>query len=165
MSSVSVLGCPNLSKFYTLKALCVLVMPNKLAMPTSKAEELKTRIRHFRPTMGSLWSSMSEALSPAPAVYLRGRATGVRPVGVRVCLTATSAAQPRMREVCAVSAQAGRRSACDDACHTACNALPDGPGMRRTKAVCRRDCMPSCDQPARVAVAAFERTVGGPHGE
>jgi hypothetical protein len=121
--------------------------------------------------MGAVLAKAAESLRAAPPIYLDGRATKVSPSGVRVCISAASSALApdgkggRSREVCAVSTRMGRRDACGDACYTACSNLPNGPGMRRARAICRRDCTPACDQPPRVAVASFQRIVGGPNGE
>lgn len=86
-------------------------------------------------TMGAVQS----LLTPAPPLHLAGRATKAPPTGVRVCLTLSpAAASSKPREICAVSPRASRRAACGDACAAACAALPDMPGARRARAVCRR---------------------------
>lgn len=118
--------------------------------------------------MGAVLGSLSESFAPKAPIYLSGRATKVSPSGIRVCVSASHGTKPkgRTREICAVSPRSGRRAACGDACRTACDALPDRiPGIRRARAICRRDCAPACDQPERVAVATFERVVGGINGE
>jgi hypothetical protein len=121
--------------------------------------------------MGAVLAKATKAMTPAPAIYLSGRATKISPSGVRVCVSGLSSLTPqdgkrsRPREICAVSTRSNRRGACDDACHTACNNLPHGRGMRRVKFICKRDCAPACDQPARVTVTSFERIIGGPNGE
>jgi hypothetical protein len=97
--------------------------------------------------MGAL---LSQPVPPQP-LLLRGRATKMSRSGVRVCLSlAPAASVARAGEVCAVSTRAHRRAACGDACRTACAALPDLPGARRARAVCRRVC---CDVVAGLGCA------------
>lgn len=134
--------------------------------------------------MGSMMSSLSNFFSPASQIQLRGRATPISPSGVRVCVEAVplndrvQSSRPPFSEICAISTRRHRRRACEDACHTACNALSRGRNTprysmsmwqritrSRVKAICHRDCVPACDQPGRVAVSSFERTIGGPNGE
>lgn len=123
--------------------------------------------------MGAAISQISDALQiNQPEVRLIGRAMPIKPAGVKVCVSAQPTAEEttgrrrrKPREVCAVSERTRRGASCQEACYAACVAIPDGPGMGRARGICRRDCATVCRQPGKVAVATFERIVGGRNGE
>lgn len=83
----------------------------------------------------------------------------------RVCVAVVAGGRRRVeKRACAVGDRRTKRAACVDACACACEEVLKVPlaggvgkwwrGMQRAEE-CRRDCVPACDQPGRVARSQF----------
>lgn len=133
--------------------------------PSKQSTRLDRRRRLDRAAMGGAPSK------PMPRSEMQGSVTACASKSGgecrRVCVgVATSASLGR--RVCAVGDRKSKRAACVDACACACSEVfhvPVAKGLgkwwraNQLASNCRRDCVPACDQPGRVARSQFSAPI------
>lgn len=138
--------------------------------PRQMCDGGRKQVRQLALTVHVTSAAMGAASSKAgPVPELQGTATACAPSARgrqcrRVCVGVAGGSRGAAKRVCAVAERHGKRAACADACACACDRLllvpfAHGVGMwwraRERAAGCRRDCVPACDQPGRVAKSEF----------